>query len=56
MGRILCFLHRHAWGEVRHDEAGPFQTCVRCRKVRGSGRLGPGGYDAMPPQVPGGGH
>ena len=52
MGRLLCLLHRHAWGAVKSDEAGPYQTCIRCNKVRNSHRLGPDGYDAMPPQVP----
>ena len=55
MGRILCLVHRHAWGEMKTDEAGPYQTCVRCHKVKGSGRIGPNGYDSMPPQVPSGG-
>jgi hypothetical protein len=52
MGRLLCLLRRHAWGPVKTDEAGPYQTCTRCQKVRNSRRIGPGGYDAMPPQVP----
>ena len=52
MGQILCFLRRHSWGEMKVDEAGPYQTCVRCRKVKGSSRVGPSGYDSMPPQTP----
>jgi hypothetical protein len=53
MGRVLCLLRRHTWSETKTDEAGPYQTCVRCHRVRGSGRTGPQGYDSMPPQVPG---
>jgi hypothetical protein len=52
MARLLCLLNRHAWTDVKTDEAGPYQTCTRCHKVRNSHRLGPGGYEAMPPQVP----
>jgi hypothetical protein len=55
MGRVLCLLHRHSWGPQQVDEAGPFQTCTRCRKVRGSRKLGPDGYDRMPPPMPDGG-
>jgi hypothetical protein len=55
MGRILCVLRRHQWSAVKTDEAGPYQTCDRCQKVKGSGPLGPGGYDSMPPQVVAGG-
>jgi hypothetical protein len=52
MGRLLCLLRRHAWGPLKSDEAGPYRTCTRCDKVEGSSPLGPGGYDAMPPQPP----
>jgi hypothetical protein len=55
MGRLLCLLHLHSWGPQQVDEAGPFRTCGRCGKVRGSHKLGPEGYDAMPPDVPGSG-
>ena len=55
MGRLFCLLHLHSWGPPKQDEAGPFQTCHRCGKVRGSSKLGPDGYDAMPPEVPGAG-
>jgi hypothetical protein len=55
MGRLLCLLRRHSWGSIRSDEAGPFHTCTRCQKVKGSERLGPNGYDSMPPNYPGGG-
>jgi hypothetical protein len=55
MGRVLCVLHLHLWGPQQVDEAGPFQTCTRCRKVRGSRKLGPDGYDRMPPPMPDGG-
>ena len=54
MGRLLCFVHRHDWGVAKSDEAGPYRTCTRCDKVQGSGRLGPSGYDRMPPNSPGG--
>jgi hypothetical protein len=53
--RILCLLQLHAWGPQKMDEAGRFQTCSRCGKYRGSSKLGPDGYDAMPPEVPGSG-
>jgi hypothetical protein len=58
MGRILCFVHRHAWGEIKTDEAGPYQSCMRCQKIKGSSGMGSNGYDSMPPQVPaaGGGY
>ena len=49
MGRVLCFLRRHAWGPPKSDEAGPYRTCTRCHRVENSRRLGPGGYDGMPP-------
>jgi hypothetical protein len=52
MGRLLCLLQRHSWGPQQTDEAGPFQVCKRCRKVRGSHKLGPEGYDPMPPPMP----
>ncbi len=52
MGRVLCLLHLHLWGAQQVDEAGPFQICSRCGKVRGSSKLGPDGYDPMPPTLP----
>lgn len=52
MGRLLCLLHLHAWGPVKQDEAGPYRTCTRCGSVRGSGKLGPDGYDRIPPPMP----
>ena len=55
MGRLLCLLQRHAWGPPKQDETGPFQVCTRCGKVRGSSKVGPDGYDRMPPPLPGGG-
>jgi len=55
MGRVFCFVRRHNWGEVKTDEAGPYQTCSRCHKVKGSGPNGPGGYDSMQNQVVAGG-
>jgi hypothetical protein len=55
MGRLLCFVHRHSWGAFKTDEAGPYRTCTRCGKFWNSHKLGPGGYDGMPPNTPGGG-
>lgn len=55
MGRVLCFVRRHNWSDVKTDEAGPYQTCFTCHKVKGSGPNGPGGYDSVPPQVVAGG-
>lgn len=52
MGRLLCVLHLHSWGPRQMDEAGPYQSCTRCGKIRGSSKLGPDGYDAMPPPMP----
>jgi hypothetical protein len=52
MGRLLCLLHRHAWGAFKSDEAGPYRTCTRCHKFWNSRRLGPDGYDRMPPPNP----
>jgi hypothetical protein len=48
----MCLLHLHSWGPHQVDEAVSFQTCTRCRKVRGSSKLGPEGYDPMPPPIP----
>jgi hypothetical protein len=52
MKELLCVLHLHSWGPRQTDEAGPFQSCTRCGKIRGSSKLGSEGYDAMPPPMP----
>jgi hypothetical protein len=52
MGRILCLLGRHSWGPSKTDEAGPYRTCTRCGKFEKSSRIGPDGYDGMPPTTP----
>lgn len=52
IGRVLCLLHRHSWGPFQTDEEGPYRTCVRCGTFWNSHRLGPDGYDSMPPQLP----
>jgi hypothetical protein len=54
VGRLLCLLRRHSWGPFTSDEAGPYRTCTRCGKFWNSHRLGPDGYDRMPPTPPGG--
>lgn len=54
MGRVLCILRRHKWGQVQIDERGRFRVCDRCGKFEGSAKMGPDGYDEMPPQVIGG--
>lgn len=54
MGRVLCILRRHRRGPAQFDERGRFRICDRCGKFEGSNRMGPDGYDEMPPPVIGG--
>lgn len=54
MGRILCLLRRHKWGPLQTDERRQYRVCDRCGKFEGSSKMGPDGYDEMPPQVIGG--
>ena len=54
MGRILCFFRKHTWGPLQLDERRPYRVCDRCGRFQGSSKMGPDGYDEMPPQVIGG--